>query len=229
MECHRCGADIPVKKEPCVFCGLPYKAIQPVSLTPLAKIIMGLFSGLILLTLFNTCVGAATYNPIDFIHRSDMAQAAKALAKGNSATVRALCRKPYDDAPYSGLPGAFIAASYYRDFMLGDEGALDRMGPYIREAHEREQNFFSRYYWGLYLYETGRHQESIEEAKLAIASLTGPTGWGRYVNRSTWQRGLGELVRANEARLKGHARLKPWYRPLDREPDEPSFEVAFYL
>ncbi len=229
MECYRCGADLPVKKAPCVFCGLPYRASSPLSLTPLAKSIIGLFCALVLLTLFNTCMGAAAYNPLEFIHREDIGKASAALARGKTREVRSLCAGAYDDAPYSGIPGVFIAASYYRDFMLGDEEALDRMGPYIKEAYKREPNFLSRYYWGLYLYEMGRYQESLDEAKLASRSLIGPSGWGRYVNRPTWQRGFAELIRANEARLKGEGRLEPWYRRIDREPDGPRFEVEFYL
>lgn len=195
----------------------------------MAKAIVFTVLGVFAVLGFNNVMETSNYRPSDYIFSQEIRPAITALADGRSQRVRELCAGPYEHRPYAGIPGALIAASYYRDFMKGDEGALDRMEPYIREAHKKEQIFLTRYYLALHLYENHRYEQAKEELHKASQSMIGVTGWSRMAGRSDWQRAIGLLIKAATAAQEGKGHAKTWCKAMDRRPEGRAVEVWFRI
>lgn len=202
---------------------------SPVRFTPVSKAIAWIIIGTVFLGAFNTCMRGSNYMAVEYIRRGDVLEATRALSTGETDKVRYFCDDPYDDDTFSGIPAALIAASYYRDFMTGDEDALSRMGSYAQEAHKKEPNFLSRYYLALYLYEMGDYDTAMEETDEAAKSLGGVNAWSRAINRAQWQHAIGELHRVSKEAKAGKGRSKPWNKRLDKKPEGPNFEVEFHV
>jgi hypothetical protein len=232
MECVQCGADLPSRARGCLFCGEPFHFGIPLKSpgTPLRWV--AAFGILIAAVFVAQCAFSVGYLQTDFLRSEEMKPAIEALAKGQTTQARSSSHGLYRSARYSGFPGAVIAASYYRDYMVsGDSSDLNRMRDYIITAHAVDASFATRYYLGLYLYSQGEYNKAIELASNARAEMTGVTRWaGGVIDRRRWQWAVAELLRAAELGKNGGPALIPVYVPLDAKPaDTGYFEVEFAL
>lgn len=228
MECLGCGAELPSKSRPCLFCGAPYRFQSPLRISPLhLRGYAVLAIAAVLLFIYRSFV-LFNYNQAQYLSRHELKPTLNALFKGETDQARKQALRFHRQDWYSGFPAAIAAGCYYQDYARGEKEALESVEKYVQESQDRDPNFLGLYYSALASYHRQDYEAAQEQLNVAKEMLRAPAWRGR-LDFKAWNRGFSQLERAIKKALAGETAQTPILFPRPNVPHPDQFEVVFKL